>query len=77
MEWEVLFFLFLLFPLFFFGNIYKIAIDFNFLEKKDSFFFFFFFFFFSVMTRFCFIAPYYKGIKQIPPCGLKWIFKLN
>ena len=62
--------------LFFFGSIYtcKIAIDFNFLEKKKD---CFFFFLFSVMTRFCFMAPYYKGVKQIPPCGLKWIFKLN
>ena len=74
MEWEVLFFLILLFPLFF-GNIYKIAIDFNFLEKNS--FFFFFLFFFLVMTRFCFMAPYNKGVKQIPLCGLKWIFKLN
>ena len=73
MEWEVLFFLILLLP-FFSGNIYKIAIDFNFLEKKkDS---FFFLSFFSVMTRLCFMAPYYKGVKQIPPCGLKWIFKI-
>ena len=73
MEWEVIFFLILLFS-FFFGSIYKIAIDFNFLEKKKI---AFFSFFFSVMTRFCFMAPYYKGVKQIPPCGLKWIFKLN
>ena len=37
--------------LFFFGNIYKIAIDFNFLEKKKiAFFFFLFFFFFSYDT---------------------------
>ena len=31
MTWEVLFFLILRFP--FFGNTYKIVIDFNFLEK--------------------------------------------
>ena len=59
--------------LFFVGSIYKIAIDFNFLEKKIA----FFLSFYSVMTRFCFMTPYYKGVKQIPPCGLKWIFKLN
>ena len=53
----------------FFGNIYKITIDFNFLEKKMA-----FFLVQSVMTRFCFMAHYYKGVKQIPPCGLKWIF---
>ena len=67
MEWEVLFFLIQLFS----ENIYKIGIDFNFLEKKIAFFFFFFFFCSAIS---CFMAPYYKGVKQISPCGLKWIF---